>query len=340
MNMTQAIVATSYGGADVLEFRDITTPGPGPGQVLINVKAAGVNPIDWKLYSGAFGTDPDKLPMRLGLEISGTIAAVGAGVDGLVPGDDVIAAGQIGGYATRVIAAADQVFKKPASLSFNEAAGFLLTGQTAVHLLEATNVTEGDTVLIHGAAGGVGLLATQLAKARGATVIATASAARHDQLRGYGALPVEYGPGLQERVSAIGPVDAALDLVGTDEAADVSLALVADKGRIGHYRRIRPCRKRWLQGTRRRTRRGPRHRNPACRASRADPASGQRRAEGHRRPDLSAQRSSPSPRIRADGPRPRKDHPAALANPGEQTLSAAPAGVWCTKCLLVEVPMN
>lgn len=232
MNMTQAIVATSYGGADVLEFRDITTPGPGPGQVLINVKAAGVNPIDWKLYSGAFGTDPDKLPMRLGLEIAGTIAAVGAGVDGLVPGDDVIAAGQIGGYATRVIAAADQVFKKPASLSFNEAAGFLLTGQTAVHLLEATNVTEGDTVLIHGAAGGVGLLATQLAKARGATVIATASAARHDQLRGYGALPVEYGPGLQERVSAIGPVDAALDLVGTDEAADVSLALVADKGRI------------------------------------------------------------------------------------------------------------
>ncbi|WP_457066672.1 NADP-dependent oxidoreductase [Mycobacteroides abscessus] len=232
MNMTQAIVATSYGGADVLEFRDITTPGPGPGQVLINVKAAGVNPIDWKLYSGAFGTDPDKLPMRLGLEISGTIAAVGAGVDGLVPGDDVIAAGQIGGYATRVIAAADQVFKKPASLSFNEAAGFLLTGQTAVHLLEATNVTEGDTVLIHGAAGGVGLLATQLAKARGATVIATASAARHDQLRGYGALPAEYGPGLQERVSAIGPVDAALDLVGTDEAADVSLALVADKGRI------------------------------------------------------------------------------------------------------------
>ncbi|SKG17024.1 Putative oxidoreductase [Mycobacteroides abscessus subsp. bolletii] len=232
MNMTQAIVATSYGGADVLEFRDITTPGPGPGQVLINVKAAGVNPIDWKLYSGAFGTAPDKLPMRLGLEISGTIAAVGAGVDGLVPGDDVIAAGQIGGYASRVIAAADQVFKKPASLSFDEAAGFLLTGQTAVHLLEATNVAEGDTVLIHGAAGGVGLLATQLAKARGATVIATASAARHDQLRGYGALPVEYGPGLEERVSAIGPVDAALDLVGTDEAADVSLALVADKGRI------------------------------------------------------------------------------------------------------------
>lgn len=232
MNMTHTVVATTYGGPDALALQDITTPSPAEGQALIDVKAAGVNPIDWKLYSGAFGTDPDKLPMRLGLEISGTVAAVGPGVVGLNPGDDVIATGSIGGYATQVIAAADEVFKKPASLSFNEAAGFLLTGQTAIHLLEATNVTEGDTVLIHGAAGGVGLLATQLAKARGATVIATASAARHDQLRGYGAIPVEYGPGLQERVSAIGPVDAALDLVGTDEAADVSLALVADKDRI------------------------------------------------------------------------------------------------------------
>lgn len=232
MTTTHAVVATAYGASDVLEFREVPIDGPADGQVLIDVKAAGVNPIDWKLYSGAFGTDPAAMPMRLGLEISGTVAAVGPGVGGFQPGDDVIAAGQIGGYANQIVTTVDQVFKKPASLSFNEAAGFLLTGQTAVHLLEATNVTEGDTVLIHGAAGGVGLLATQLAKARGATVIATASAARHEQLRGYGAIPVEYGPGLQDRVSAIGSVDAALDLVGTDEAADVSLALVADKDRI------------------------------------------------------------------------------------------------------------
>ncbi|MGV0583462.1 NADP-dependent oxidoreductase [Mycobacteroides chelonae] len=232
MTTTHAVVATAYGASDVLEFREVPIDGPADGQVLIDVKAAGVNPIDWKLYSGAFGTDPAAIPMRLGLEISGTVAAVGPGVDGFQPGDDVIAAGQIGGYANQIVTTANQVFKKPASLSFNEAAGFLLTGQTAVHLLEATNVTEGDTVLIHGAAGGVGLLATQLAKARGATVIATASAARHEQLRGYGAIPVEYGPGLQDRVSSIGSVDAALDLVGTDEAADVSLALVADKDRI------------------------------------------------------------------------------------------------------------
>ncbi|MFV8312404.1 NADP-dependent oxidoreductase [Mycobacteroides chelonae] len=232
MTTTHAVVATAYGASDVLELREVPIDGPADGHVLIDVKAAGVNPIDWKLYSGAFGTDPAAIPMRLGLEISGTVAAVGPGVDGFQPGDDVIAAGQIGGYANQIVTTADQVFKKPANLSFNEAAGFLLTGQTAVHLLEATNVTEGDTVLIHGAAGGVGLLATQLAKARGATVIATASAARHEQLRGYGAIPVEYGPGLQDRVSAIGSVDAALDLVGTDEAADVSLALVADKNRI------------------------------------------------------------------------------------------------------------
>ncbi|MEU9806309.1 NADP-dependent oxidoreductase [Mycobacterium sp. NPDC050853] len=232
MTTTHVVVATAYGAPDVLELREAPIDGPAEGQVLVDVKAAGVNPIDWKLYSGAFGTDPSALPMRLGLEVSGTVAAVGPGVDGLQPGDEVIAAGQIGGYAAQIIASADEVFRKPANLSFAEAAGFLLTGQTAVHLLEATNVTEGDTVLIHGAAGGVGLLAIQLAKARGAKVIATASPARHEQLRGYGAIPVEYGPGLLERVTAIGPVDVALDLVGTDEAADVSLALVSDKDRI------------------------------------------------------------------------------------------------------------
>jgi len=93
-------------------------------------------------------------------------------------------------------------------------------------------VGTGDTVLIHGAGGGVGLTAVQLAVARGATVIATASPARHEQLRGHGAIPVDYGPGLADRVRAIGPVDAALDLVGTDEALDTSVELVADRGRI------------------------------------------------------------------------------------------------------------
>jgi NADPH:quinone reductase-like Zn-dependent oxidoreductase len=131
-----------------------------------------------------------------------------------------------------VIADAGDVGPKPATLTFEEAAGLLLVGETAWHLVTATNVGPGDTVLIHGAGGGVGLMAVQLAIARGATVIATASPARHDQLRAYGAVPVEYGPGLADRVRAIGVVDAALDLVGTDEALDTSVELVADRDRI------------------------------------------------------------------------------------------------------------
>jgi len=114
------------------------------------------------------------------------------------------------------------------------ASGLVLTGATAWHGLVATGVSDGETVLIHGGAGGVGIMAVQLAVARGATVIATASPARHEFLRELGAVPVAYGPGLAERVRelATGGVDAALDPVGTDEAVDVSLELVADKARI------------------------------------------------------------------------------------------------------------
>lgn len=137
-----------------------------------------------------------------------------------------------GGYADQVVIAGSEVGHKPAPLSFEQAAGLILVGATAWHLLMKTDVGMDDTVLIHGAGGGVGLMAVQLATARGARVIATASPGRHDQLRGYGAHPVTYGPGLIDRVRAVGAVDAALDLVGTDEALDTSVALVSDRGRI------------------------------------------------------------------------------------------------------------
>ena len=137
-----------------------------------------------------------------------------------------------GGYADQAIVDAAAVGHKPATLSFEEAAGLLLAGGTAWHLLTVTNVSEGDTVLIHGAGGGVGLLAIQLAVARGARVIGTGSERRQDQLRHYGAEPVTYGPGLADRVRKLGNVDAALDLVGTDEALDTSVELVADRSRI------------------------------------------------------------------------------------------------------------
>jgi NADPH:quinone reductase-like Zn-dependent oxidoreductase len=123
---------------------------------------------------------------------------------------------------------------KPAALDWAQAAGLMVTGATAWHALTAADVHEGDTVLVHGAAGGVGVMAVQLAAARGARVVATASPARHDFLRGLGAVPVAYGAGLADRVRAAAPggIDAALDLAGTDEAIDVSLGLVADRARI------------------------------------------------------------------------------------------------------------
>ena len=232
----KTVVAVGYGGPEVLAVQDIVLPDPAEDQVVIDVKAAGTNPFDYKLYSGYMGRDPDNLPMPLGVEVSGVIAAVAPEMSGytgpLNVGDEVIATGVTAGYSEQVIVDASDVGHKPASLSFEQAAGLLLAGGTAWHLLTATRVGEGDTVLIHGAGGGVGLFAVQLAVARGAKVIGTASPARHEQLRGYGATPVAYGDGLADRVRDIGPVDAALDLVGTDEALDTSVELVADRSRI------------------------------------------------------------------------------------------------------------
>jgi NADPH:quinone reductase-like Zn-dependent oxidoreductase len=234
--MTRAILATGYGGPEVLALQDIELPEPGPDQVLVEVRAAGTNPVDYKLYSGEMGNDPANLPLPVGLEVAGVVVAAAPGTAGytgaLTVGDEVIVTNVRGGYAERVLVTASDVGHKPVSLSFSEAAGLLLVGGTAWHLLTKTAVGKGDTVLIHGASGGVGLMAVQLATARGARVIATASPARHDQLREYGAEPVAYGAGLADRVRAIGAVDAALDLVGTDEALDTSVELVADRGRI------------------------------------------------------------------------------------------------------------
>jgi NADPH:quinone reductase-like Zn-dependent oxidoreductase len=139
-----------------------------------------------------------------------------------------------GGYAEQVVTSAANVVAKPATLSFEKAAGLLLVGATAVHLLETTHVIAGETVLIHGGAGGVGLIAVQLAVLRGATVIATASNRRHEVLTRFGAIPVAYGSGLADRVRSAAPdgVDVALDTVGTDEAIASSLELVSDQSRI------------------------------------------------------------------------------------------------------------
>ena len=238
--MTKAIVAAAYGGPDVLELIDVQDEPPGPGQVVIDVRAAGVNPADVKAYSGVWGTDPSKLPIRLGFEVAGVVRAVGPGeVRGpagpVRVGDEVIAYRVTGGYATSLTVPASAVVPRPPELPAVQAAGLLLTSATAFHALSAIDLSEGETVLIHAAAGGVGLMAVQLAVHRGARVIGTASPRRHDALTELGAIAVAYGDGLLERVrAAAGPrgVDAAVDAAGTDEALDVSLAVVADRARI------------------------------------------------------------------------------------------------------------
>ena len=139
-----------------------------------------------------------------------------------------------GAYAAQLVVPASALVPKPDTLDWAQASGLMLAGVTAWHLLEATGVGAGDTVLIHGGAGGVGVMAVQLAVDRGAAVVATASPKNHEFLRELGAIPVEYGTGLMDRARAAAPdgLDAALDLAGTDEALDVSFVLVPDRTRI------------------------------------------------------------------------------------------------------------
>lgn len=238
--MTTAMVATAFGGPEVLSAIEETVPEPQRGEVTIHVRAAGVNPFDILLYSGAFGADTELLPLRLGQELAGVVTA--AGPDAVGPagpvqvGEEVIAyrPDNPGAYATDVTWPARVVVPKPAALGWEQAAGLLFAGAAAVHTLAATGVGDGDTVLIHGAGGGVGLIAAQLAILHGAWVTGTDRETRHETLRGYGVDPVAYGPGLADRVRHIAPggIDAAIDAVGTDEAIDVSLALVSDRSRI------------------------------------------------------------------------------------------------------------
>src|SRR5215471_5777485 len=236
--VAHVVIAAGYGGPEVLSVAEERVPDPGPGEARIEVRATGVNPVDVKAYSGVFGADPARLPIRLGAEAAGVVTAVGPGAEGpagpVSAGDDVIAYRAPGAYATELVVPAGAVVPKPANLDWAQAAGLMVTGVTAWHLLTATAVAAGDTVLIHGGSGGVGVMAVQLAVIRGARVVATASPARHRLLAELGAVPVAYGPGLAERVAVAAPggIDVALDLVGTDEAWDVSLGLVADHARV------------------------------------------------------------------------------------------------------------
>ena len=233
--MAQHWVATRPGGLDVFELVDYEVPPPGEGEVTIAVRAAGMNPADYKHVGRG---DPADFPKAVGYEVSGTISAIGPGTEiasgGGAVGDDVLAFRVAGGWATELTVPARDVYAKPASVSFEEASNLLLAGTTASEMLHVTGARAGETILVHGASGAVGVSLLQQAALLGIRVIGTAGEARFKEVRRFAGVPVAYGDGLEQRVRDAAPegVAAALDCVGTDEAVDVSLALVADRDRI------------------------------------------------------------------------------------------------------------
>ncbi len=206
-----------FGGPEVLEIVEVPDPHAGPGQIRIAVRAAGINATDWKVRRGLMGGD---LPQTTGHDVAGVVDEVGAGVTGVTAGDRVFGvadngAGTGNGAAERAVLT--DYAPIPPSLGFAEAAGLPVAVETATRSLDTLGVGAGDTLLVSGAAGGIGSTAVQLAVARGARVIGTAGPANQDYLRSLGAEPVAYGPGLVDRVRAVAPggVGKALDVAGS-----------------------------------------------------------------------------------------------------------------------------
>jgi NADPH:quinone reductase-like Zn-dependent oxidoreductase len=208
----KAIQFSRFGGPEVLELVELPDPHPAAGQIRIAVRAAGINPIDWKVRSGAMGGD---LPQTTGREVAGVVDEVGEGVTDAKPGDKVFGFAD-GGAGAAELALSSEYAPIPPSLDFAGAAALPVAVETAVRTLDVLGVGSDTTVLINGAAGGVGSAAIQIARARGARVIGTASENNHDYLRSLGAEPTTYGEGLEQRVRELAPdgVDAALDAAG------------------------------------------------------------------------------------------------------------------------------
>ncbi|WP_328337576.1 NADP-dependent oxidoreductase [Streptomyces violaceus] len=236
----KAISYSRYGGPEVLAFGEVRDPKVGPDAVLVKVRAASVNPVDWKAREGYLDTILEPVfPVVPGWDVSGVVVRPGVAVSEFDVGDEVI--GYVredflsrGTFAEYVAAPLRALARKPRNLSFEEAAGLPLVGLTACQvLLKVLQVKRGETVLVHAAAGGVGSIAVQLGTHLGARVIGTASESNHDFVRGLGGEPVTYGEGLGERVRGLAPegVDAVFDTVGGD-AMKVSANLLAPEGRL------------------------------------------------------------------------------------------------------------
>lgn len=218
----KAIQYSEYGGTDVLKLvDDADEPHAGAGQVRVAVKAAGVNQADWKIRSGMMGGGELDGPQVPGLEVSGVVDQVGDGVTDVAVGDEVFGPAGSGGAAQ--LAVLDAFAKKPAEMSWEEAAGLPVAVETAIRAMDLLGVDEGTTFLINGASGGVGQAAIQFARARGALVVGTASEGNAELLESLGAEATTYGDGLPGRVEMLAPegVDAALDAAGHGALPDL-----------------------------------------------------------------------------------------------------------------------
>jgi NADPH2:quinone reductase len=236
MAMARHWIAMSSGAPENWQFVEYDAAIPAHGEVTIRVHAAGVNPADAKHVAAE--RPGVEFPTPIGYEVSGELTAIGPdtliGSGHAEVGDEVVSFRVRGGYATELTVPAEKVFAKPTTLTHPEAANLLLVGTTAAEMLAVTGAAPGETILLHGASGAVGVSVLQQARLRSIRVIGTASEGRFDEVERFGGVPVRYGAGLAERVREVadGPIAAALDAVGTDEAIDVSLELIANRRRI------------------------------------------------------------------------------------------------------------
>ncbi|MEU5996529.1 MULTISPECIES: NADP-dependent oxidoreductase [unclassified Streptomyces] len=240
--MSKAYVFTRFGGPEVEGFVDQDPPEPGPGQLLVAVRAAGVNPVDWKLRAGKRrpGAPPVAFPEVLGSEVAGVVEAVGADVEGFAVGDAVFGNPDTGGYAEHTLLPASLAAHKPSGLTFAEAAALPVAAATAYDGVRQLDLPAGATLLITGVGGGVGVAAAQLARHFGVRVVGTASAGKKDFVEALGAVHVPSGHGglgtdLADRVRAAAPggrVDAIFDLVGGEDLVAVASLLPDRAGKL------------------------------------------------------------------------------------------------------------
>jgi NADPH:quinone reductase-like Zn-dependent oxidoreductase len=233
--MSRAVRFDEYGGIDVLSVVDVEDPAPAPGQLLVRVKAAGINPGEAKIREGLLHERwPATFPSGQGSDLAGVVEAVGAGVEAFQAGDEVIGFTHLrASQAELVVIDAENATRRPAGVPWEVAGALFVVGATAWAAVRAVELSDGDTVVVSGGAGGVGSLAVQLARRAGATVIGLASEHNHEWLRGHGVIPVTYGDGVADRVRAAAPdgVDAFIDTVG-DGYVELALELGVAADRI------------------------------------------------------------------------------------------------------------